>query len=258
MEEQEINLMDYIKTVMRRWRMILAITAAATLLTFLVSFLSPKIYEVSTIIEVGTLDTETKTMIESPAKIKEKVESSVYEVIGAKTEIPAGINLVKIHIESGDINGAKTALEKINNSILAEHRKLTAFQKEIIEQQIEKNRTELAILEKEEKTIEKTFQPLTEAALALQPAIFQLSYLKTQEMLENKRSAVTRLESETIGLNQSLNYIQDSKIIKPPAASKLVGPKILFNILIALVLGLFIGIVTAFCQEWWQKNKLTK
>ena len=140
MEEQEINLMDYIKTVMRRWRMILAITAAATLLTFLVSFLSPKIYEVSTIIEVGTLDTETKTMIEPPAKIKEKVESSVYEVIGAKTEIPAGINLVKIYIESGDINGAKTALEKINNSILAEHHKLTALQKEIIEQQIEKNR----------------------------------------------------------------------------------------------------------------------
>ncbi len=250
-----INLTDYIKTIIKRWKIILIIAFGLTMLVFLVSFFSPKIYDVAIILEIGTSDEKANTPIEPLAKIKEKVESAIYEGIGAKTEIPAGINIIKMHIKSSDINGAKTILEKISSSILAEHHKLAAFKKEIIEQQIEKNRTELSALEKEKRTIENTFKPLTEAALSQQPAIFQLSYLKTRETLEDKINAITRLESETIGLTQSLNYIQDSKIIKPPTTSKPLKPKILFNTLIALILGLFIGLVTAFCTEWWQKAR---
>ncbi len=132
----------------------------------------------------------------------------------------------------------------------------------VLTKKIDELNNRIPLLENDKKTIENTFAPLTKSALAQQPAIFQISYLKTQEVLENKRkeiadvqSRILDLENSILNLEKSIESIQPTKVVKSPSVSASVGPKILFNTLIALILGVFIGLVTAFSLEWWTKNK---
>ena len=256
MEEKEINLMDYIKTIIKRRRMILMITAATTLLVFLVSFFSPKIYEISTIIEIGRYGQTTP--IESPAQVKNKIENGIYGIDNLKAENLTGTNLVIVKMKSSDIGGGEKNLEKTINLILDEHQKMAEIQKNIMNQDMQRLNNKIDSLGKEKLIIEEKLNSLEKLGVYQQSSTFQLSYLDEENKLENKKSEIENTYSQILALQKSVEFIQPTKVVKSSSASGPIGPKILFNTLIALVLGLFVGLVTAFCREWWQNNKLTK
>ena len=58
--EDEINLRDYINTILKRKKLILSVFFVAVVTTAVVSFLMPKVYEVSMLIEPGNLETTEK------------------------------------------------------------------------------------------------------------------------------------------------------------------------------------------------------
>ncbi len=61
---------------------------------------------------------------------------------------------------------------------------------------------------------------------------------------------------EVNSLKEQLNSIRPARIVTSPDVSeKPIKPKILINISIAAILGLFIGLILAFCQEWWTKAR---
>jgi len=268
MEEEEINLMDYVKVVIKRGRMILAMAIGIAIVIFLISFFSPKIYELSTVIEIGRFG-RGADLIEPAVQVQNKIEAGAYETMGLKANNPAGTNLVIIKMESANIEQAKNDLEKTVQLILNNHqkiiesqKKITELQKDILEKNIDRLNNRIPFLENEKKTIENTFTPLTKLALAQQPAIFQISYLKTQETLESKikeiedaRSQILNLENSILNLESSIELIQPTKVVKSPSVLGPVGQKILFNTFVALILGLFVGLVTAFFLDWWAKNR---
>ena len=85
--------------------------------------------------------------------------------------------------------------------------------------------------------------------------------------IENTNLIIIEIKSSLP--NQAIEFLQDINkeileenkeekiiIIKEPTIShETVKPRILFNMIIASVLGLFLGICLAFLMEWWEKNK---
>ena len=51
--EDEINLMDYVKIILKRKWLIFSIFLLAVIVAGIFSFISPKIYEIDTIFEIG-------------------------------------------------------------------------------------------------------------------------------------------------------------------------------------------------------------
>jgi len=232
--EEEIDLMDYVKVILKRKWLILEVFVAAAIIAGVFSFISPKVYKIDTTLEIGKIDNE---LLEQPAQLIEKIKGDVYQSFiqeklnlseekypQIKAENPKDTNLIKIEIESERPELAKNILAEISNLILKEHQEQSEKRKSKIEENIKEIQSELTLLEKQKVYSDE--------------GIFQL-----QITLSN--------------LKEKINNAEPTKIIKPPTTSSgPITPKPVLNIVIAAILGIFIGTFLAFFQEWWEKNKI--
>ena len=239
--EEEIDLMDYVKVIIKRKGLILTLFLAAVIVAGVFSFISPKVYKVDTSLEVGRIETATETipeqMVESPTQLVEKIKGDVYgifvrEKLGIpkekypkiKAENPKDTSLIKIEIESERPELAKNILTEINNLILKEHQEQFEKRKSKIEESIKEIQNKLALLEKEKSS---------------------------------SGEGISQLQIALLNLKEKLDNMESTKIINPPTISpNPIRPKPVLNIVIAGILGIFIGTFLAFFQEWWEKNKL--
>ena len=227
--DDEINLIDYIKVVIKRKWLILGITLTAVLIAGIASMVSPKNYEVSTTLQIGN----TTDILESTAQVAEKIKSNAYKNLleeklnienlpEIKTETPQNTNFVSIIIETDNPEQAKQILDEINSLVLLEHQEI--FNKR--ESQIKENIKEI----QDELTLLGTKKEYSEGIAELR---IRLSDLKS-----------------------ALNVFQPTKVIKAPIVPKNPsGSSLILNIVIAIVLGLFIGVLAAFIKEWWANVK---
>jgi len=217
-EYEEIDLMDYVKVMLKRKWLILAIFLAVTIAAGVFSFLAPKVYKIDTSLEIGWIG----WVIESPEQVVEKINNGIYgKFPGIKANNPAYTNLIEIETISKDPQKTKKILEDINESILAEHNNRLNFQKNLLEEKI--------------KRLQEKIDFLIQIPKEQETAALQLEINNLQGQIEN---------------------LWPTEVIKEPTISeKPVKPKPLLNIIIAAVLGIFIGVFLAFGKEWWEKSK---
>ena len=326
----ENDLMDYIKVILKRKKMIFGITVLAVIAAAGFSFYMPKVYDISTSLEIGVIDKEGEgdfELIEEPGQIVAKIESDVYGVLvreklqiseedypEIKTENPKNTNLVVTKIESDKTEQSKNILEKINNLILGEHQVVVENKKQLIEKEIsttedkiqlsqsdiEKTKNKISPTDKdiqriknkilycqeEVKNLENKVKTLEKVLVYEQTPGTQFALFDAKEKLAKKRQEIENLylninnlertkqdlwmqinslqvdiknfNTEIELLKSSLNDIKPTKIVKVPTVSEEpVKPRTLLNIVIAGVLGLFMGTFLAFFREFWEKsNKL--
>ena len=234
----EIDLMDYIKVILKRKKMIFGITILAVVAAAGFSYYMPKVYEISTSLEVGIMEKQGEDsfeLIEEPSQIVAKIESDAYGVLvreqlqiseqdypKMKTENPKNTNLVVMKIESNEPKLAKTILEEIDNLILKEHQEKSDKKKSEIEENIKEIQAELNLLETKKYYSE----------------------------------GIAELQIKLVNLKNQTNTIQITKVVKKPIIPEQpVKPRPLLNIVIAAVLGLFVGTFLAFFKEMWEKEK---
>ena len=83
--EDEIDLMDYVKVIIKRKRLILTIFLGSAIVAGVFSFMMAKVYKIDTSLEVGRIDS---SMIEEPGQVIEKIKGDVYGIfIREKLEI---------------------------------------------------------------------------------------------------------------------------------------------------------------------------
>ena len=304
---------------------VLAVIAAAGF-----SFYMPKVYDISTSLEIGVIDKEGEgdfELIEEPGQIVAKIESDVYGVLvrkelqvseedypKIKTENPKNTNLVVTKIESDETEQSKNILEKINNLILGEHQIVVENKKQLIEKgisttedkiqlsqsdiektenkiyptdrDIQRIKNKIIHCQEEERNLKNKVEALEKVLVYEQTAGTQFALFDAKEKLARKKQEIENLylninnlertkqdlwmqinslqvdiknfNTEIELLKSSLNDIKPTKIIKVPTVSEEpVKPRPLLNIVIAGVLGLFMGTFLAFFKEFWEKsNKL--
>jgi len=321
--EDEIDLMDYVRVILKRKKTILFWFFGLAIIAGIISFIMPEVYKIDTALEIGALQGQS---IESPTQLVGKIDGDVYgirvredlniseaEWPKRKTENPKGTNLIRIVIESKETEISENVLKEVNNLILKEHQDIVNIEKDLIEKKIitaenkiESTEEDIVIVkkkigplendierinnkidsaEKEKESLEEKVNSLQQQLVYEQTPGTQFALFDAKEKLANKEddienlylrinslqrtiedynSQVNSLErtiddyNSTIdSLNASLAGIRETKIVKAPTVSENpIKPKKKLNIVIAGVLGLFIGMFVAFGKEWWEKANL--
>ncbi len=207
----------------------MGITLTAVLIAGIASMVSPKNYEVSTTLQIGN----TTDILESTAQVAEKIKSNAYKNLleeklnienlpEIKTETPQNTNFVSIIIETDNPEQAKQILDEINSLILLEHQEIFNKRESQIKENIKEIQDELTLLETKKEYSE----------------------------------GIAELRIRLSDLKSALNVFQPTKVIKAPIVPKNPsGSNLILNIVIAIVLGLFIGVLVAFIKEWWENAK---
>lgn len=301
-EYEEINLMDYIKVLLKRKWLILAIFFGTAIAAGVFSFITPKVYKISTSLQINQIETITGSkiplVIGGPTQILGKINGDVYGVLirndlkmpesqypKIKVDNPEETNLINVEISSSKIELAKSVLEKINVLIINENQAEIKAEKELINKNIEllkqnietsKKETErinakIGFLKEEKSNLEAKVGALQKTLLYQQDPGTQFALFNTKEELENKKQEIEDTYLQINSIEEKINSIQNeisslliqidqikpAEVIKSPIVSEdPVSPKLLLNVTIAAIFGLFLGVFLALLKEWWDKNKL--
>ena len=291
--EDEIDLMDYVRVILKRKVFILALFLIAIIAAGIFSFLSPKTYKIDTILEIGKVG---ENIVESPEQLIGRIEGDVYGVLIRaklnipeaeypiiKTENPKDTSIIKIKIESKDINLSRKVLDEKNELIIADHQEKIELEKEILNKKIETTEENIKILEKdierveikitsleqEQKNLEAKIDALEGVLIYQQDPGTQFALFDAKEKLEAKKQEIENryldinalknqindLELQIDSLKKQMKNVQPTSIIKTPTVSEEpIRPRPFLNMAIAGILGLFVGVFGAFSREWWQNS----
>jgi len=326
-EDGQINLIDYLRVVIRRKWLIFTVFLLAIIGASLFSFLKPKVYKTETVLEIGTVG---GSIIENPSQIIGRVNENIYSAVvekklgikewqypKIKISNPNGTNLIVMEIQSSNPPPMKSILEEINNSIILDHEGKIKLQRDLIESNIKTDEKKLKLveddiqstenkigpmdqdiiridnktklLEAEKKVLEDKEKALEEAGpyqemdQQLNGSLFALLDIReklnnTKQEIENLyltinslkqskqdinirintlRKDVEELNAQIDSLKMSLRNIKSTSVVKAPVTDDTpIGPHLLFNLLMAAILGLFLGTFLAFIKEWWVRNKV--
>jgi len=293
-KDDEIDLMDYVKVILKRKLFILAVFLVAVLAATVFSFLSPRVYEIDTVLEMGNVG---EKIVEAPAQLMGRIEGDVYGAFiraklniserdypEIKAENPKDTSLIRKIIESSEPQKAKRILKEGNNLIIAEHQEKLDSEKDllekkivtiqanigVVEKDIERVRTKILSLKEEERSLEAKVAALQQVLIYQQDPGTQFALFDAKEKLEAKKQEIENnhlqinslqmqindMESQINTLEKQIKYIRPTVVIKEPTVSESpIKPRPLLNMAIAGILGLFIGAFLSFGREWWKNSK---
>ena len=281
-QEEEIDLREYINVLLKRKGIIILIFLIAVITAALVSYfaLSP-VYQSSVVFSVALIDNRLPTTI--VAQVENNVPvikiHEALEIISSNLILDEVIKRSGLNISSDQLR-TRIEVENLENtnfikvSVKADlPEKAKELAENIVKVFIEKNQNKytekiklieerIKILEKEIAEFEKSIQEI-ETAMKSTAASTNLSeaerYFQTSFLLNsssNERNIYNNLIYQVNTLRERLNNCEDFGIInyaQLPDAPIKSNKKL--NILIAGVFGLFVGIFVAFFLEFWQKGK---
>jgi capsular polysaccharide biosynthesis protein len=270
-QEEEIDLREYINVLLKRKGVIILIFLIAVITATLVSYfvISP-VYQSSLIFSVAQIDNRpTVNITESLEIIKSDIVlDDVIEKMGLEKEISTkelkpsintesikGTNFIRVSVMADSPERAKNIVEKVveifieqNQDIYQGKIKLIKDSLKILKEQVDEFEVNIQEIEETKKKIATSVE-LSEAERQFQTSLLLSSSVTERELYNN-------LTNQTNSLKASLESCEDFKVInyaQLPAVP--VKPNKKLNILIAGVLGLFVGIFAAFFLEFWQKGK---
>ena len=269
MQEEEINLREYINVLIKRKGVIILIFLFAVIAAALVSYftLSP-VYQSSAVFSVAKIDgrpliniTEALEIMKSNVVLDEVInrmglkETAKQLSSQINTESLGGTNFIKVSVEHDTPEKAKSLVENIIEVFIKQNQAEYQEQVKLIEDRLKVLEEQVAEFEKNIQEIEKAKKKIAVTEeLSEGERQFQTSLLLNSSVTE--RELYNTLTDQANSLKASLKDYEDFKIINyaqlPAAPFK---PNKKLNILIAGVLGLFIGIFVAYFMEFWQKGK---
>ena len=222
LEDNEIDLMDYVIVILKRKWLVFGIFLLVVIVAFIFSSFAEKIYKIDTSLEIGKVGAATIEepiqMIEKPLQIKEKIDNDIYGVLireklgieerypKTKVENPTGTNLVQIKIESSNTQKAKNILEEMNNLILAEHQEKIKAKIELIEKNIKTTESKIEI---EKSNIEKVKNKRQSSENDIQRIRNKINSLN--EDIETTRNKIEPIRNDIKRIENKINNAKEEK-----------------------------------------------
>jgi len=266
MEEKEVDLRDYLRMTKKRWKIIVGIFLAATITSGVVSFLLPKTYEVSALVRIGRMrDTvleepstvieifKTKPMLEKVAEelnippIQEKLQE-----LASKIKIKEKSKLLEIKVKGETPEEALKLVNGVITVLLNRHEQIFARARLILEEYLASAKGRLVEMEKEIKMLQKKIDQLG-ATDSDAKAMLARGYM---ESLERSRARYEQVQVELREkkMEESYGTVSTELVIPPRTPESPIAPKKKQIILIAGVLGLFVGFVSVSIAEYFEKT----
>ena len=275
MEEQDVELRDYIKIILKRKKMILTIFFGAVIITTIISFVRPRTYEAIATIENGFISEsvengfirgavirkeDSKDIITSAEILEEvikeaKIDTSIYEIKGKiKIEDLKGTSFFKVKVQTSTPEEAKRICEILANIYLAKGHELYWKRESLIKEDLEKTNSQIDKVEKDIANMEKGIIQLLSSQEDISPEAMSKIIL-LQNILSGYRIHLADLKKKENDLKTVLVMSNDFRIIDLPLEPQYpIKPKIKFNIAISGILSLMFGIFLAFFVEYVQQS----
>jgi LPS O-antigen subunit length determinant protein (WzzB/FepE family) len=264
--EDEINLYDYWKVIVKRKRLIIGLFLAATIASAIISFLMPKIYRGEVALKLpekqspASITITAKELTAKELTAKELTAKELLSVIGKIDAEKIKNILPKTHylVAGVKLNALKDSTDKLQLIIEAKNTEILSqaatefvgylndipLVKRFVDeerQRLMKQSEELSNVIKEANELAQTYKKLLKEGKPL---------LLGFNPLEVKYKA----EVERVAIEQTLKRLKGVEMIEKPYISKNpVKPRIKMNIAIASITSLFAGIFLAFFMEYVEK-----
>jgi len=265
MEEKEVDLRDYINMLKRRWKIILIIFLAATITSGVVSFRLPKTYEASAMVKIGRMRDK---LLEEPSTVTEIFKTKpILAKVSEELNVPPTheklgelASKVKMREKSGllEIKGkAETPEEsvKLVNGVIAvllkRHEGIFERAKVILEEYLASGKERLVEMEKEIEALQKKIEEL-EATNSEAEAMVARGYMESLERSRDRYEEL-RIELREKKMEESYRTVATELVIPPTTPEKPIAPKKKQNVLIAGILGLFVGFFCVAIVEYFKK-----
>jgi len=303
-DEDEIDLRDYINVLLKRKWQIAIIFGIAVLIAGIISFSMPLTFEASNLVEVGSIK---KIQLQNINDIKsvfsrETVLQQIRTKLQEPLELAEGITTgaiaetFDINEEEGNENGsifieikgraqtpekAVEVVDAVTDILLTYHGNIFVEAEKTFDIEME---TIVKSKEKTQKDIEKTSNNITRLNADIlkyeteinkranaytegqgriaESYINLLAEIKDQK--ENKEAQLLNLEQKLIALGQSIQAKEYERVYETKATEvevpaippeTRISPNRKQNVIIAGILGIFIGILYAFGAEYFSKAK---
>ena len=271
MQEEKIDLRDYINVLLKRKRIIILIFLIAIIAAAMASYftISPSpIYKSSTTFSVAQIDgraviniTESLEIMKSSVFLNEVINRMNLEINAGqlKSQIEVknlkGTNFIEISVVDNSPEKAKNLAENITEVFIRQNQGKYREKVKLVEDRLKTLEEQISELEKNIEMIKKALKGIAASKeLSEGERQFQTSLLLSSSITE--RELYNTLTNQANSLKVSLKSYEDFKIINNvQILVSPIKPNIKLNIIIAGILGLFIGVFVAFFMEFWQKGK---
>ncbi len=266
-QEDEIDIREYINVIIKRKKLILAIFLVVVVITAVVSLRQPKIYEITSTVQLGSvnelliknedakaiiLNQNSLLAIINDLNLKVEVESLQKNI---KISDISGTNLLKIKITYPGIDMAFKIIDAIVNPLIAQGKSAYQEKLTITNERLKELDEEIKNSEGDIARTQILISGLPNASDVSQSDV-SLRIILLQNTLPAYESNLSALRNQRNGLKFVLIAAKDFKVFDAPIKPKYpVGPKKRQNVLIAGMLSLMFGIFLAFVLEFWQKSK---
>lgn len=268
MEEQEIDLRDYLRVLKRKWKLIVRITVGCAVISAVCSLFLPNVYESLAIIEpakINNVPLETSAIgellfknplnpyLKEIAKQMGLKEKEAY-ILSRKFGISDKLGYIQIIGKGKSPDIAKKLTDVITSLILKRHENLIKNALEISENEMSSVKEQFLMIKNELERIDKTLFKREVATTQGQGYVFQGLIQLKENALKRQLDLEARIKSKEMELKY---YTKAASIIAEPALPlEKVATSKRKIVLIVTVLGFMLSIFSAFVVEFFQKNPL--
>ena len=265
MEEKEVDLRDYLRMLRKRWKIILIVFLISTATAAIVSLLLPKTYESIGMVRIGRMRDK---LLEEPSTIIEIIKTRpLLRKVAEKLNIAATqerlrelASKIKLREKSGllEIKGrgenpeeALRLAEAVSAVLLERHELILEQAKLSLEEYLVSGKKRLAEMERDIEMLQKKIDELKTTDSEAKATVAR-GYMESLERSRDRYEQL-QLELRTKKMEESSGSEETQLVIPPTIPEKPIGPKKKQNVMIAGILGLFVGFFCAAIVEYFEK-----
>jgi len=268
----EVELRDYINVVIKRKKLILVIFFISVIATAIISFLMPKVYETTSLVQLGSIDQlvldkeEAKEILLSQSNLlriandlnlKIKLEDFKRRI---KIEDIANTNLLKIKTQFSNPDTARKINEALPVILFSYGGGLYQKKIALINERLDELEQEIHNADNDIKRTRKLVMGLSESATSIVQSDISLRIILLQNTIPNYEVQLTTLKNQKNATKMILIKASDFRVLDSPVEPKYyIKPKKTQNIVIAagagLMLSLFIAFFLEYLPSFWNIGK---
>lgn len=265
--EDEINIREYINVIIKRKKLILVIFLVSVVISVIASLQMPKIYEVTSTIQLGSLNEllikneNAKAIILNQNSLSSIINDLNLNISPESfqkniniTDVP-DTNLLKIKITYPEVDAALKINDAIVNPLITQGQIKLQERLVLANERLKELNEEIKNSESDIIRTQNLISGLPNTN-GVSQADVSLRIILLQNTLPNYESNLTSLRNQRNELKLALVDSKNFKVFDAPIRPKYpVGSKKKKNVLIVGMFSLMFGLFLAFVLEFWQKDK---
>lgn len=269
-QEDEIDLREYINVVIKRKKLILSVFLISVFIAAVASLLMPKVYEITSTVQLGTVDgILIGKELARETILNQNYLSSLIKELNLKIDVDkfkkkisfediVNTNLLKIKIQHTNVDMAIRINNAIVDPLITQGQSIYQEHVVLVNERLKELDAQIKDTEADIYRTQTLISGLPNSANIPQVDA-SLRIILLQNTIPNYESNLNALRNQRNGLKFSLINARDFKILDLPIKPKYpIKPKKTRIVLVVGIISIFFGLFLAFFMELLQKGKEEK